>query len=112
VSIDIYDRGWVDGVRAFAWWKDGTQYVGTTGTTLTDAITRRNKLSGYDPVPDAAPINAELLTACKAQHDAIDILFALLIDKTNAEFLPSKSGKPWEAILLGNAAIANAEGRA
>ena len=31
---DGYDAG----LRAFAWWKDGVQYVGTSGTTLTEAI--------------------------------------------------------------------------
>lgn len=35
---DIYVQGVVDGLQAFAWWKDGTQYVGTTGTTLATAI--------------------------------------------------------------------------
>jgi len=31
-------RGYVEGLRAFAWWKDGVQYVGTCGTTLKKAI--------------------------------------------------------------------------
>ena len=31
---DGYDAG----LRAFAWWKDGVQYVGTSGTTLAEAI--------------------------------------------------------------------------
>lgn len=30
-------EGYVAGVRAFAWWKDGVEYVGS-GTTLADAI--------------------------------------------------------------------------
>jgi len=57
------------------------------------------------PLITAAP---ELLEACKAQHQAIDILFAKLIqlDKT---FFPSKSGQPWEAVVKGNAAITKAE---
>jgi len=48
--------------------------------------------------------------ALKAQHQAIDLLFAMLIlrDKT---FFPSKSGQPWEAIIEGNKALAKAEGR-
>lgn len=29
-----YYRGLREGVEKFAWWKDGTQYVGTTGSTL------------------------------------------------------------------------------
>ena len=49
-----------------------------------------------------------LLEACKAQHDAIDLLFARLI-ALDPEFLPSKSGKPWEALLLAATAIKRAE---
>lgn len=33
-----YLRGVLDGVARFAWWKDGCEYVGTTGTTLKDAL--------------------------------------------------------------------------
>ena len=53
----------------------------------------------------AAP---DLLEACEAQHRAIDMLFAMLISKVDG-FFPSKSGKPWEAILAGKAAIAKTE---
>ena len=34
----LYLKGLNDGIRAFAWWKDGLQYVGTCGTTLSRAI--------------------------------------------------------------------------
>ena len=59
------------------------------------------------------PLEAELLAACKAQHRAIDWLFAQLIEASTTDtlFLPSKS-RAWAACLQGNAAIANAEGRA
>ncbi len=30
--------GMKEGIRLFAWWKDGIQYVGTCGTTLKDAL--------------------------------------------------------------------------
>jgi hypothetical protein len=33
-----YLRGFIDGLRHFAWWKDGVEYVGTCGTTLKQAI--------------------------------------------------------------------------
>lgn len=40
--IRIYEadmlRAYMDGVRAYAWWKDGIQYVGTTGKTLEQAL--------------------------------------------------------------------------
>lgn len=29
-----YYQGLREGVERFAWWRDGTQYVGTTGSTL------------------------------------------------------------------------------
>ena len=35
---DAWIEGFAQGVRAFAWWKDGSQYVGTTGTKLKDVI--------------------------------------------------------------------------
>lgn len=31
-------EGIVEGITRFAWWKDGCQYVGTSGTTLKQAI--------------------------------------------------------------------------
>ncbi len=31
-------KGVLAGIEAFAWWKDGTQYVGTYGTTMTEAM--------------------------------------------------------------------------
>lgn len=54
---------------------------------------------------------AGLLAACKAQHDAIDWLFAKLITLTgqpgivvNEQFYPSKS-PAWPACVLGNEVI-------
>ncbi len=37
-SRRIYQHGYEDGLRAYAWWKDSIQYVGTCGTTLEKAI--------------------------------------------------------------------------
>jgi len=33
-----YRAGYEAGLRAYAWWKDGVQYVGTCGTTLDEAL--------------------------------------------------------------------------
>ena len=33
-------NGFIAGLAEYAWWKDGTQYVGSCGTTLTEAIER------------------------------------------------------------------------
>ncbi len=35
-----YIDGYIDGLSAYAWWKDGVQYVGTTGRTLPEAISK------------------------------------------------------------------------
>jgi hypothetical protein len=44
---DAYDRGFIDGLIAFAHWNDGKQLVGTTGTTLKAAIENRISLWNY-----------------------------------------------------------------
>lgn len=63
------------------------------------------------PEADAHLISAapDMYEALEAQHDAIDGLFALLISKDNT-FFPSKSGKPWEAMIQGNSALKKARG--
>ena len=35
---EAYYNGIRDGIRQYAWWRDGVQYVGTTGTSLKDAL--------------------------------------------------------------------------
>jgi len=55
-------------------------------------------------------LERDMLEALKAQHEAIDRLFAELI-LAKPGFWPSQSGQPWTACLLGNAAIAKAEGQ-
>ena len=52
---------------------------------------------------------SDALDALKAQHQAIDRLFAELI-KRDPNFFPSKSGQPWEACKKGNAVIKRMEG--
>lgn len=49
-----------------------------------------------------------LLAAAKDQHEAIDLLFAMLIMK-DKKFYPSESGRPWKAALKGIKAIASVE---
>jgi hypothetical protein len=34
---EAYKQGFEDGLSCYAWWKDGVQYVGSTGTTLAEA---------------------------------------------------------------------------
>lgn len=45
-----------------------------------------------------------MLRALRAQHEAIDRLFARLIEAQRQDdppFFPSESGQPWEALLFG-----------
>lgn len=53
--------------------------------------------------PEAVP---ELVAACTAQHEAIDRLFAMLIE-AKKDFFPNRSGQPWEALQLGAKALSN-----
>lgn len=48
-ETDMYDEGYKDGLTAYAWWKDGGQFVGTTGTLLSRAIEERESLWNYRP---------------------------------------------------------------
>ena len=38
-----YYKGLREGVERFAWWRDGVQYVGTTGRTLKEALDAINQ---------------------------------------------------------------------
>lgn len=48
---EIYVEGLCDGIRAYAWMKDGVYYVGTTGKTLSEAV-EDAKNGKYPPQPD------------------------------------------------------------
>lgn len=37
-QIKAYYKGLEEGVRRFAWWKDGNEYVGSCGTRLSEAL--------------------------------------------------------------------------
>ena len=41
-EIKVYYEGKRHGIREYAWWKDGLQYVGTTGRTLMQALSGLN----------------------------------------------------------------------
>lgn len=38
--LEAKKEGYIEGLRAYAWWKDGVEYVGSCGTTLKQAIDR------------------------------------------------------------------------
>jgi len=41
-------QGMIEGFKTYAHWKDGVQYVGTTGKTLKDAIKEVDEIKGYN----------------------------------------------------------------
>ena len=38
VADVAFQEGYKAGLTAYAWWKDGVQYVGSCGTTLKEAL--------------------------------------------------------------------------
>jgi hypothetical protein len=46
---NAYNEGYKSGLECFAHWKDGEQFVGTTGTTLKTAIKDMKSLYNYAP---------------------------------------------------------------
>ena len=57
----FYD-GMREGVRAYAHWRDGVQYVGTTGTTLAQALERidSEEQRAYQVLEDRREIKSKL----------------------------------------------------
>lgn len=47
--MNAYKQGFLDGIRAYAWHKDGAQQVGTTGKTLKEAQANVEKTWNYAP---------------------------------------------------------------
>src|SRR5258707_14176055 len=50
VQAEARLAGQREGVTLYAWWKDGTQYVGTTGRTLKEALAALNQAAHPAPV--------------------------------------------------------------
>lgn len=48
-ELTEYEQGFLAGIRLYAWMKDGTYYVGTTGSTLEQAVERFLKTQGKWP---------------------------------------------------------------
>jgi len=59
-EAEAYFDGAAAGIRCFAWWRDGTQYVGTTGTSLASALdeldaARATALKRFASEPELEP---------------------------------------------------------
>jgi hypothetical protein len=44
-----YDKGFLDALSTYAYWVDGEQYVGTSGTSLKEARASYKRAHNYDP---------------------------------------------------------------
>ena len=49
VEARCYEKGFLDGIEAFAHWQDGEQLVGTCGKTLEKARAEVKQTWNYDP---------------------------------------------------------------
>lgn len=49
---DAYRQGFIDGLTAYAHWRDGHQEVGTTGRTLKEAVEKVEETWNWSPPPD------------------------------------------------------------
>ena len=110
-----YDKGYRDGLAAFAHWKDGVQYVGTCGTTLHEALLTMANHEAYQPPKPSGLIAAapDLLAAMKAltsnQHLNLGDLAYTIRDR-ELKGWDGPAVKAWsEAVQLAAAAIAKAE---
>ncbi len=70
--IESYDKGFKDALEAFAYWKDGVQYVGTTKTTLAEAISIRKNLFHYNPPNDLGGCQECSYESCKLIRAVVD----------------------------------------
>ncbi len=48
-TINVYEKGFIDALREFAYWKDGQQFVGTNDVTLKEAIETIKDSNYYSP---------------------------------------------------------------
>jgi len=63
---EAYKQGFIDGMKAYAWWNDGHEEVGTTGTTLKKAVEDVEKTWNYNPPPK----NPNKYCTCQCDEDA------------------------------------------
>jgi hypothetical protein len=49
-EMNQYKQGFIDGLRAFAWWKNGQEVLSTSETSLKETINNVEKVWNYDPV--------------------------------------------------------------
>jgi len=47
--MNEYKQGFIDGLRAFAWWRSGQEVLGTSETPLKETIIDVEKVWNYDP---------------------------------------------------------------
>ena len=47
--MNIYKQGFIDGLSAFVWWKNGREVLGTSETPLMETIANIEKVWNYNP---------------------------------------------------------------
>src|SRR6185295_9382994 len=82
----IYKQGFIDGLTAFAHWRDGEQYVGTCGRNLKNAIEECETLSTYKKLqempPEEVPTN---IRNPKGEFERINVVYAFICGDDESE---------------------------
>lgn len=82
----IYKQGFIDGLTAFAHWKDGDQLVGTCGWTLKKALEEIETLSTYKKLqempPEEVPTN---IRNEKGDFERIHVLYGFIASDETGE---------------------------
>ena len=55
-----YKQGFIDGLTAFAWWKNGREVLGTSETPLKETKINVEKVWNYDPAYKDEYLNPNL----------------------------------------------------
>lgn len=100
-----YDKGYIDGITAYAWHGKNGQEVGICETSLESAIKKRMDTYNYSPPQDVVP---ELLEALKQLINRLKLI--------DTKFLTIYTASPLEEsdlpeIQMADRAITKAEGR-
>lgn len=98
VEFEIWDHG-TESNPSIVILRDGKGFCQTIGS---------DDVENAELIIKACRHHQKLVDVVEKQHKAIDSLLTLA-SSTSPEFMPSKSGKPWEALLAGNRLIAEIE---
>ena len=98
-TVTMYDR---EGTRLIEWPRANREVL-DWAARIRDCVNSYAELEGSFAGSKGDSV-AMLIDACRAQHDALDALFSRLCT-LDAQFVPSRSGQPWEALVKGVKAV-------